>query len=55
MEDLVSMMISNENPSEISNRLKELLHLKAANKIEEIRPYVSASMFGDAISMGDDE
>jgi hypothetical protein len=48
MEDLVSMMVSNENPSEISDRLKEILHLKAAEKIESIRPYVSASMFGDS-------
>lgn len=46
MDDLIDMMVSNESPVDISNRIKELLMQKSAENIEVIRPVVASSMFG---------
>jgi hypothetical protein len=50
MDDLIDMMVSNESPADISDRIKEILMQKSAENIEIIRPVVAASMFGDAES-----
>ncbi|MFZ9836613.1 MAG: hypothetical protein ACO3D6_06010 [Candidatus Nanopelagicaceae bacterium] len=47
MDDLIDMMISNESPADISDRIKEILMAKSAENIEIIRPVVAASMFGE--------
>lgn len=47
MDDLIDMMVSNESPADISDRIKEILMQKSAENIEIIRPVVAASMFGD--------
>jgi hypothetical protein len=47
MDDLIDMMISNESPADISDRIKEILMQKSAENIEIIRPIVAASMFGE--------
>jgi hypothetical protein len=46
MDDLINMMVSNESPADISDRIKEILMQKSAENIEIIRPVVAASMFG---------
>jgi len=42
----MDMIISDESPSEISNKIKELLFTKSAEKIDDIRPVVASSLFG---------
>jgi len=46
MEDLMNMLVSDGSPAEISDSIKQALFSKSAEKIETIRPYVAASMFG---------
>lgn len=45
MEDLIDLMVSNESPSEVSDKIKELIMQKAAERVDELRPLVAASMF----------
>jgi len=47
MDDLIDMMVSNESPADISDRIKEILMAKSAENIEIIRPVVASSMFGE--------
>jgi len=49
MDDLLDMIVSDESPSQISDKIKELLFTKSAEKIDEFRPAVSNLMFnGDS-------
>jgi hypothetical protein len=45
MDDLLDMIASDESPSQISDKIKELLFTKSAEKIDEFRPVVATSMF----------
>jgi len=47
MDDLINMMVSDESPSEISDKIKDILMQKSAQNIETVRPVVAASMFGN--------
>lgn len=47
MDDLIDMMVSNESPADISDRIKEILMQKSAENIEIIRPVVASSIFGE--------
>jgi hypothetical protein len=47
MEELVDMIVSDESPSQISDKIKELLFAKSAEKIDAFRPEVAASLFGN--------
>ena len=46
MDDLLDMIASDESPSQVSDKIKELLFTKSAEKIDEFRPSVALSMFG---------
>jgi hypothetical protein len=46
MDDLLDMIAADESPSNISDKIKELLFSKSAEKIDEFRPAVAMSMFG---------
>ena len=45
MEELINSIISDESPSNISDNIKNILSIKAVEKIDEYRPEVAASMF----------
>ena len=45
--DLMDMIINDESPSQISDKMKELLFAKSAEKVETARPVVANSLFGD--------
>ena len=45
MEDLLDMIVGDEAPSAISDKIKDLLYSRSAEKIEALRPSVSNSMF----------
>ena len=49
MDDLIDLMIDNESPSDISDRIKDMLYAKSAEKVEAERPNVSAGLFGDEV------
>lgn len=46
MEELMDMIITDSSASEISDKIKEILFSKAAEKIEVLKPEVSSSLFG---------
>ena len=45
MDDLMDMIASYESPSQISDKIKELLFTKAAGRVDAFRPEVANSMF----------
>ncbi len=47
MDDLLDMIISDESPSQVTDKIKELLFAKSAEKIEGLRPAAGASLFGE--------
>ena len=47
MDDLIDLMVSNESPAEISDRIKDILMQKSAENIDIVRPTVANSIFGD--------
>lgn len=52
----MDMMVSDESPSQISDRIKEILFGKAAERIDAFRPIVANGTFGeDDIEVEDEE
>ncbi len=47
MDDLLDMIVADESPSQVSDKIKELLFAKAAENIDAFRPVVASSMFGE--------
>lgn len=45
MDDLIDMIANDDSPSEISDKIKQLLFVKASEKIDTAAPYVADSMF----------
>jgi hypothetical protein len=45
MDDLMDMIATDESPSQISDKIKELLFTKASEKIDGLRPEVANSVF----------
>lgn len=45
MDDLIDMIAQDDSPSEISDKIKQLLFAKAAEKIDTAAPYVADNMF----------
>lgn len=43
----MDMLATDESPSQISDKIKEILFAKAAERIDSYRPVVSGDMFGD--------
>ena len=46
MDDLMDMIATDESPSQISDKIKDLLFVKAAEKVDNFRPGVANSVFG---------
>ena len=46
MDDLLDMIVADESPSSVSDKIKELLFAKSAEKIDAFRPTVATTMFG---------
>ena len=46
-DELMDMIINDESPSQISDKMKEILFAKSAEKVETARPVVANSLFGD--------
>ena len=46
MEDVVDLIATDASASDISDKMKEILYAKAAERIDVARPYVANAMFG---------
>ena len=55
MDDLLDMIASDESPSQISDKIKDLLFAKASEKVDEFRPAVAASMFSQEEEQQEEE
>jgi len=47
MEEIIDLIATQQPAANISDKIKDILYAKAAEKIENIRPEVSSSLFGD--------
>jgi hypothetical protein len=45
MDELMDMIVADESPSQISDKIKDILFAKTAEKIETLRPVVASSLF----------
>ena len=47
MEDIIDLIASDSAASEVTDKLKDILFTKSAERIESQRPNISASMFDE--------
>ena len=46
-QELMDMIIADESPSNISDKIKDILYAKSAGKVDEFKPEVAQGTFGD--------
>ena len=46
MDELMDMILTDESPSQISDKIKDVLFAKSAEKIDTLRPAAAANLFG---------
>lgn len=47
MEELLDMLAADESPAQISDKIKDMLFAKSAEKIDAFKPEVSSKLFGE--------
>lgn len=55
MEELLDMISSDESPAQISDKIKDILFAKSAERIDAVRPAIANSLFGEDEIEVDDE
>lgn len=55
MEELIDLIATNGSPSDVSNKIKDLLYAKAGEKVNAVRPEISSLMFDNNVDQGDNE
>ncbi len=55
MDELMDMIVADESPSQISDKIKDLLFSKASEKVDSFKPVVADSLFGSGESENDEE
>tara|TARA_R100001510_G_C7541604_1_gene128935 strand:+ start:221 stop:439 length:219 start_codon:yes stop_codon:yes gene_type:complete len=55
MDDLLDAIVTDDSPSQISDKIKDILFAKSAEKIDAFRPYVASQTFGEIESEEDEE
>jgi len=43
----MDMIVSDESPSQISDKIKDLLFAKSAERVDSLNPYIANSLFGE--------
>ena len=43
----MDLLVSDESPSQVSDKIKDILYSKSAEKIKDVRPDVASSLFDD--------
>ena len=51
MDELMSLLVKDESPSEVSDAIKDQLFARTAEKIQSVRPQVAASVFDDSVDL----
>ena len=51
----MDLLVTDKSPSEISDKIKELVYAKAADRVETLRPAAVASLFGNEEETIEDE
>ena len=54
MDELMDMMTTDESPSQISDKIKEILFNKSAERVDAFKPDVANGVFGD-VDVEDEE
>ena len=54
MDDLIDAIVSNQSPADVSDKIKELLFAKSAERIDAFRPVVASSVFGENDESGEE-
>lgn len=54
MDELIDAISADESPADISNRIKDILFGKSAERIDAFRPVAAKSMFGDDAEVEDE-
>ena len=47
MDDLMDMMVADASASEVTDKIKEILYTKSAEKVNAVRPSVGVGLFGE--------
>tara|TARA_B100001109_G_scaffold233469_1_gene211934 strand:+ start:145 stop:378 length:234 start_codon:yes stop_codon:yes gene_type:complete len=47
MDELMDLLVKDESPNQISDAIKELLYAKTAEKVTDVTPKISGSLFND--------
>jgi hypothetical protein len=47
MDDLMDMIIGDESPANISDKIKDVLYTKASERVDDLRSPVAGTVFGD--------
>ena len=55
MDELMSLLVKDESPSEVSDAIKDQLFSRTAEKIQTFRPQVAASVFDGDIDFDAEE
>jgi hypothetical protein len=55
MEELIDLIATDSSASEISDKIKDVLFAKAAERVDAARPLVATSMFDNEPSYEDQE
>ena len=54
-QELMDMIIADESPSTISDRIKDMLFAKSADRVDNFKPTVAADAFGDEAAAAVDD
>ncbi len=49
MDELMDMIVSDESPSQISDKIKDILFSKAAERVDDYKPVAANSLFGNEV------
>ena len=55
MDDLMDAIVANQSPSQVSDAIKDLLYAKSASKVDDLKPEIANSLFGDQVPEVEDE
>jgi hypothetical protein len=47
MDDLIDMIVSDGSPSDVSDRIKEILFSKSSERVDAVRPHIASDMFDE--------
>ena len=54
-DDLMNMMVADDSASQVSDKMKEILYAKSAERVDAYRKDVANSLFGDQEPEVEDE